>query len=128
MKLFVSLQGGTEAEEQRDVVTEREANLQRTIYDLIESQKQQQALREKHCSELQETIRMYVQRRGVSWGGLCYGLHIHVQWLILPAQLYNIQYGYTCTCIMYVETIAGTLYMCVHSFTGRLRPKLLHCF
>eukprot|EP00731_Ephydatia_muelleri_P019919 Em0012g744a len=50
------LKGGTEAEEQRDVVTEREAHLQQIINCLIESRKQEQALWEKQYSELQETI------------------------------------------------------------------------
>ncbi|KAL5489269.1 hypothetical protein EMCRGX_G018340 [Ephydatia muelleri] len=53
---LTSVQGGTEAEEQRDVVTEREAHLQQIINCLIESRKQEQALWEKQYSELQETI------------------------------------------------------------------------
>ncbi|KAL5489273.1 hypothetical protein EMCRGX_G018344 [Ephydatia muelleri] len=53
---LTSVQGGTEAEEQRDAVTEREAHLQQIINCLVESRKQEQALWEKHCSELQESI------------------------------------------------------------------------
>ena len=91
MKFFVcilfSLQGGTEAKEQRDVVTEREAHLQQIINCLVESRKQEQALWEKHYSELQEAIRMYVQGRGVA----CAQMYIHVVGIFL-SQFYNIQY------------------------------------
>ena len=49
------------------MVTEREAHLQQIISCLIESRKQEQALWEKQYSELQETIHMYVQGRGVAY-------------------------------------------------------------
>ncbi|KAL5489264.1 hypothetical protein EMCRGX_G018335 [Ephydatia muelleri] len=43
---------------EKELVTEREAHLQQIISCLVGSRKQEQALREKQYSELQETIRM----------------------------------------------------------------------
>eukprot|EP00731_Ephydatia_muelleri_P019916 Em0012g741a len=85
---LTSVQGGTEAEEQRDVVTEREAHLQQIINCLIESRKQEQALWEKQYSELQETI--HISRLVDLREQMTKLVHLQIKYEILEKALFGL--------------------------------------